>query len=89
MLQHAGNNLPLETSMYLLFLLLFGIALCYALCKYGQKEGFQELITSAEGWAQVCYCFTFVAAPCETYGTNLAPWSFTEVGCYRTRIADS
>lgn len=39
MLQHAGNNLPLETSMYLL-LLLFGTALCYALYKHGAERGF-------------------------------------------------
>lgn len=39
MLRHAGNNLPLETSMYLL-LLLFGTALCYALYKHGTERGF-------------------------------------------------
>lgn len=37
MLQHAGNNFPLETLMYLLLLLFFGTALCYARCKYGPK----------------------------------------------------
>lgn len=53
-----------------------------------QKVGLQELITSTEELPQMCYCFT-LAAPRKMCGQNLVPWSFTEVGCYRTRIAAS
>lgn len=48
----------------------------------------RELVTSAEGLPQMCYCFT-LAAPSEMCRQNLVPRSFTEVGCYRTRIAAS
>lgn len=73
-LQHTGNNLPLETSLYLLFFLQFWGC---RLCEMEQREGLPELVTSAGGWAQVCSCSTLVPAPWETHNRqNLAPVEF-------------